>query len=36
MAGAVFGEFGRRLERVEIAFCEIVFEFDLGHDDEFV
>jgi hypothetical protein len=36
VAGAVFGEFGRRLERVEIAFCEIVFEFDLGHDDEFV
>ena len=36
VAGAVFGEFGRRLDRVEIAFCEIVFEFDLGHDDEFV
>ena len=37
MAGTIFGELGRRFERVEskVSFCETVVEFDIGHDDDF-
>ena len=37
MAGTIFGELGRRFERVEskVLFCETVVEFDIGHDDAF-
>ena len=37
VAGTIFGELGRRFERVEskVSFCETVAEFDIGHDDDF-